>query len=107
MDNLTDNVSKFAQARDRGVVAPESGEDIGLPEISAGSSEVESILVIVFGAAAAVAVLVIVIASLNIATGGGDPEKISRGKKTIILALVGLAIALTAEFIVLTILNRI
>ncbi len=90
----------------QGVKAPKSN-DFSLPQVKAGTSQVESILTIVFGAAAAIAILVIIVASLNIATGGGDPDKISRGKKTIILALVGLAIAVSAEIIVLTILNRI
>lgn len=79
---------------------------LNLPEVAASQDSVQTLLAVIFGVAAAIAILVIVIAGFNLVTGGGDPEKIARSKKTIIFALVGLAIALSAEFIVLTVLNR-
>lgn len=82
------------------------GCKVNLPDVAADADSVQNLLGILFGVAAAIAILVIVIAGFNIVTGGGDPEKIARSKKTIIFALVGLAIALSAEFIVLTVLNR-
>lgn len=77
-----------------------------LPEVSADKSSLQNILMVAFGVAAALAVLTIVIAALNFATGGGDPEKISRSKNAIIYALVGLAIALLAEAIVMLVLDK-
>ena len=77
-----------------------------LPEVAAGRGQVESILTIVFGVFAAVAVIVIVIAAINFATAEGNPENISKAKKTIIYALIGLVIALSAEAIVLLIAGR-
>jgi hypothetical protein len=80
--------------------------DVGLPEVDADESQLQSVFGVVFGIAAAIAVLVIVLASINFITGGGDPEKISRAKKSVIFALVGLAIAISGEVIVLTVLDR-
>jgi hypothetical protein len=80
--------------------------NLGLPQVEADDTQLEDIMAVVFGGVAAVAVLVIMFASINYITAGGDPDKISRSKKTIIFALVGLAIAIFAESIVLTVLGR-
>lgn len=85
----------------------ENGCAVNLPGVSADGDQVEKLLAVVFGAAAAIAILVIVFSAINFITGGGDPEKISRAKKSIIFALVGLAIAVSAETLVLTILKKI
>lgn len=78
----------------------------GLPLVGAGPNSLNNILALFFGVIAALAVLSIVIAGFNFVTSDGDPEKVSRSKRTIILALIGLAIALSAELIVFTVLNR-
>lgn len=94
-----------------GVAAPNNCEGGGcataFPDVAADDSSVQALLSVAFGAAAAIAVLVIIISAFNIVTGGGDSEKISRSKNSIIFALVGLAIAVSAEIIVLTVLKRI
>jgi hypothetical protein len=87
-------------------IANPTSDDVGLPEVAADQSSVQEIIAIVLGVAVAISILIIVIAGFNITTGGGDPDKIARGKKTIIFALVGLAISVSAEVIVLTVLNR-
>lgn len=79
----------------------------GLPEVEANQDQLQSILAVLFGVAAAIAVLSIMIAAFNFATADGDADKISRAKKTIVLSLIGLAIAITAEFLVLTLLDNI
>lgn len=81
-------------------------ELVNLPNVSADEGQLEGILSFVFGLCAAVAVLVIMFASINYITGGGDPDKISRAKKTIIFALIGLTIAILAQAIVYTLLGR-
>lgn len=80
---------------------------VNLPEVAAGQDQIRSGLAIIFGTFAAVAVIVIIIAAINFANSEGDPEKISRAKKTIIFAVIGLVISLSAEVIVLTLMNRI
>ena len=82
-----------------------SPSDFGLPQVTANSNTAKTILSIVFGVAAAVAVLVIVIAGFSMVVGGGDPEKISRAKRAVIFALVGLLIAVSAEIIVQVVLR--
>ncbi len=77
-----------------------------LPEVKASSSQMQNILALLFGVMAAVAVIVIIIAAINFATSEGNSEKISNAKKTIIYALIGLVIALSAEAIVFTVLGR-
>lgn len=99
-------VHKFFAAIKNPENCPEGGCDVNLPNVVADENTIQVILVIVFGVAAAITVLVLVLAGFNLVTGGGDPEKIARSKKTIIFALIGLSVALTAEFIVLTVLDR-
>lgn len=77
-----------------------------LPEVKAGEQQIQDILSIAFGVFAAVAVIVIIIAAINFATAEGDPDKISRAKKTIIYAAIGLIVCLSAEAIVLTVIGR-
>ena len=77
-----------------------------LPQVSANENQIQNGLAIIFGVFAAVAILIIIIAAINFATSEGNPENISRAKKTIIYALVGLLISLSAEAIVLTVLGR-
>jgi type IV secretory pathway VirB2 component (pilin) len=78
----------------------------GLPDVNADQNSLNNILAIFFGVVAALAVLSIIIAGFNFVTSDGDPEKISRSKRTIILALIGLVIAMSAEAIVLTVLRK-
>lgn len=68
----------------------------GLPTSSASPSTVQSIYQIVLGIVGAVALLVIVIAGLRYITSAGDPQKAANARNTIILALVGLVIAISA-----------
>ena len=77
-----------------------------LPQVSANENQIQNGLAIVFGVIAAVAVLVIIIAAINFATSEGNPDSISKAKKTIIYALIGLLISLSAEIIVLAVLGR-
>ncbi len=78
----------------------------GLPTVEAESDSIQKGLSVIFGVFAAVAVLVIITAAIDFANSGGDPEKIARGKKTIIFALIGLVICISAEVIVNTVLTR-
>lgn len=89
-----------------GLLAQIENLNPGLPKVAADESNVASVMTMVFGIAGAIAVLIIVIAGLNFITGGDNPEKISRSKNAIIYALIGLAIVIFAEAIVLTVLGQ-
>ena len=75
------------------------------PQVTADESQLQNILALVFAIAAALAVISILIASISLVTGGDNPETVSRARKTIIFSLVGLAIAVSAEAITLTVLG--
>ena len=67
-------------------------------------NDVQSVIIAVanaiIGIAAAVAVFFVVIGGINYLTSAGDPAKTEKGKKTIIYALIGLAICGLAYVIV-------
>lgn len=94
------------------IVQPNNCENGGpnclttLPETVANANTLEKIFGIVFGTIAGVSILVIILSALNWAIRGGDSEVISRSKKAIAYAAVGLALALLAEALVLTLLKR-
>lgn len=77
-----------------------------LPEVNANENQIQNGLGILFGIFAAVAVIVIIIAAINFATSEGNSETISKAKKTIIYAMIGLVIALSAEAIIWMVLGR-
>jgi type IV secretory pathway VirB2 component (pilin) len=74
--------------------------ETGLPVVDASNGELQQILQIVFGIAAALAVLFIVIAGLRFITSQGNPQEVAKARNTIVYALVGLLVALSAEVIV-------
>lgn len=74
-----------------------------IPQVPADAEQLQNILSVIFGVIAAAAVVVLVMAAINFATAGSDTDKISRSKKTILYALIGLTIAVSAEIIVLTV----
>ena len=84
----------------------DSGCLTNLPEVEANDSTIESLMTVVFGIVGALAVVSLMIASINYVTGGNDPDKLSRAKNTIIYSLVGVAIAVTGQALVLTLLGK-
>lgn len=79
----------------------------GLPTPAADQGALKTILSIVFGIAGALALLMIVVSGLRYVTSGGDPQKAAKAKEGIIFALVGLAIAISAEAIVSFVVKRV
>jgi hypothetical protein len=77
-----------------------------LPKAGATSANLHALLQVLFGIFGALAVLMIVVASLNFINGEGDPQKVARARNTIIYALVGLVVALSAEIIVTFVLGK-
>jgi hypothetical protein len=68
--------------------------------VQADDPSVQVILQLVFGIIGALAVIVILYAGFKFVTSQGNPQEAASARKTIIYALVGLAIALSAEAIV-------
>jgi hypothetical protein len=80
--------------------------ETNLPNVSAGQSQLTTILQIVFGVIGAVAVIYIIIAAFGLMTSLGNPEALSKARQALIFAGVGLAVALSAELIVTFVLNK-
>lgn len=72
-----------------------------LPSTQATNSTIVNILNIALSILGALSLLVITISGLRYIASAGDPQKASSAKNGIIYALVGLAIAIMAESIVL------
>lgn len=79
---------------------------INIPTTPADQSTMTTVLSIVFGVIAAVAVLIIVLQGIRFVLSSGDPQKAADARKGVIYALVGLAVALSAEAIVFVVLGR-
>lgn len=81
--------------------------DTGLPQVNAGSGQLHTILQLAFGIIAAVAVLFVAIGGLRFVLSEGNPETAAKARNTMVYALVGLVIAISAEAIVTFVLTRI
>lgn len=79
----------------------------GLPKVNAFSSELQSILQIVFGIIGSIAVIVIIVAGFMFVTSSGKPENAAKAREVIIYALIGIAVSLMAEIIVSFVLNKV
>lgn len=86
---------------------PLNGQTVDLPHAKAGHSALASILQIVLGVAAALAVLMIVLGGLRFITAQGNPQDAAKARSTIVYALVGLLVAISAEAIVSFALSKI
>jgi hypothetical protein len=67
---------------------------------------IDQVLGIVFGVIGAFALLMITVSGLRYVLSTGDPQKTARAKDGIIYSLVGLAVAISAESIVLFVAKR-
>jgi len=76
----------------------------GLPQ-PASSNPIPLILNIAIGIITAISLLFAVIGGFRFVLSGGDPQDVARAKSTVIYAIVGLVIAISAELIVSFVLN--
>ncbi len=77
----------------------------GLPQTSTDHA-LQTALTIAFGIIGVIAVIIVVIGGLQFVTSQGDPQAAARARMTIIYAVIGLAIAISAEAIVAFVLNK-
>lgn len=81
-------------------VAQFTAEDTGLPQASATGFELQQILEVVFIITGSIATLIIVIAGITYILSGGDPQKTNKAKDTILYAVIGVVISVSAWAIV-------
>lgn len=79
-----------------------SSNQVDLPRVNTGadSNVIHTVLSFVFGLAAAIAFLITVYAGLKYVLSRGNPDNVKTAKETIIYAMVGLVITLSAYTIV-------
>lgn len=78
----------------------------GLPQVNASTGALGTILQIVIGTLAALTVLIIVIAGYRFVEAQGDPQAVTKARSTMIYALIGLIVCVSAEVIVGFTLNK-
>ena len=71
-----------------------------LPHSAATPDAIKLILSIVFGVTASIAFLVVVISGFRYTVAHGDPNAVSQAKKSLLYAIVGLLVSLSAFSIV-------
>jgi len=81
--------------------------DTGLPTVGATNTQLNSFLATVFGVLAVVAAVLLVVGGIQFMTSGGNSEQTNKARNTILYALIGLAVAVSAELIVAFVLDRI
>ncbi|MDO4712983.1 MAG: hypothetical protein Q4B05_03735 [Candidatus Saccharibacteria bacterium] len=67
-------------------------DDLGIPSKQGVTSELATILNTIYLIAGAIAVLMVVIAGINYTTSGGDANKLTKAKNTIIYSVAGLVV---------------
>ena len=83
-----------------------TGADLNLPQVTADANTLQNVLALVFGVIAVVAVIYIIVAGFQLITSQGDPQQIAKARQTILFAVIGLVIAISAEVIIFFVLGR-
>lgn len=81
--------------------------DTGLPRVQASNGNLATLMTYVFGVIGAIAIIVIIIGALNMTLAEGDAGKVARARQTVVFALVGLVIAISAEAIIAFVIKNI
>lgn len=76
-----------------------------IPKVDATQTQATAALQIVFGVIGVAALVYIIIAGMSLITSQGDPQAAAKARQTIIYAVIGLIIAISAEVIVTFVLN--
>jgi hypothetical protein len=79
----------------------------GLPTVAASSGALKTILQIGFGVIGGVALIIIIISAMSFITSGGDEQKVKQARETLLYALIGLAVCVSAELVVTYVLNNV
>jgi hypothetical protein len=74
--------------------------DIGVPQTPVGDSNIANALRLVFGIAGATALIIVTIAGFKYVLSQGNPQETAKAKNTILYALIGLVVCITAFSIV-------
>lgn len=88
------------------IIAQITQEQVDIPRVELVNTSITKALQLVFGLAGAMAVIIVIIGGFNYTTSQGDPQKTSKAKNTILYALIGLVICISAFTIVSFVVGR-
>lgn len=74
--------------------------DTGMPNVSLTGGTLKSVLQLIFGMMGAIAVLIVMIGGFRYVMSEGNPESTKKARSTILYAIVGLIVAISAQVIV-------
>lgn len=77
-----------------------------LPTTVANQAALTNVLSLLFGIMAAVTVIIIIIQGIKFSTSQGDPQKATDARKSIIYAIIGLVVSLSAEAVVRVVISK-
>ena len=80
--------------------------DTGLPVVGATSNNLQSAIQIVFGIIGVVAVIMVVYGGLQFVMAQGDTQSVAKARKTLMYALIGLGVSVSAEIIVTFVVDK-
>jgi hypothetical protein len=86
---------------------PGDSFNTGLPTSSANADTLKVALQLGFGVIGAIAVIYLMYAAFRFVRSQGEPQQIAQARMTILYAVIGLAVALSAELLVTYTLGRI
>ena len=77
-----------------------------LPQTDANGVKIQTVLQVAFVVAGSIALLVASIGAFKYVISQGDPQAVEKAKNTILYAIIGLVVALSAWTLVTFVLNR-
>ena len=86
---------------------PDCTGNTNLPEVVLNESTVRIGLQLVFGVIGTMALIYIVLSAFQLVASQGDPQALAKARQSIIFAVIGLVVALSAEILVSFVIMRI
>lgn len=80
--------------------------DTGLPKVGASAGNLQNGLAALFAVVGVVSVIMVAVGGFHFIMSQGDPQATGRARQTIVYAVIGLIIAISAEAIVAFVLNK-
>jgi hypothetical protein len=81
--------------------------ETGLPRIEAGPDQLQIIANVAFGVIGVIAVFLIMLNGYKLIISNGDPQALGKARSTLIFAVVGLVVAVSADLIINLVIGRI
>lgn len=100
--NTTDDCKRTTTS---GIQPILQNSDLKVPKVGCGNSPIPNILKVTFGVFSAISLIYILIGAFRYTASGGSSDAVATAKKTIIYAVLGLALSISA-FTITSIITR-